>query len=1306
MFMKPPQTSPRLSPAALAFGSVSSALLAFALTPPPSLYAVDGSWAVNAAGNWNTASNWSSSPTVPGGAGSTINLNFDITAARTVTIDTTSATVGILNIGDPTTTFFAYTLAASGGASLIMDNSGAGAQINHTSTGVADIISAPISLNDNLTVSNASGSALTLSGGITSTGTQNVTFKANAAGGFTVSTASVNNSGTITNSGTGAGTTTLSGGVGSNVTAINQSSTTSALTISGALAVNSGGTTLTNTAGTKVLTASGGVTGTGNLVLNNNSALASGITLSTTSVNNTGSITNSGTGAGTTLISAALGSAVTGVTQNSSTSALTLNGVNTNYNGTTNLTAGKLSLGSATALGGNGSTTGTGGALNIAAGTTLDSSAASLALTTVNAQNWNGSFTFAGTNDLDLGTGAITLAAPLTLTTLSTKTLTARGVISGGNGIFDITKAGSGTFAYTQNIALSGVQTLDKITAGTELLSGVLSGSGAGLTVSNLGTLKLSNTNTYNGATTLTKGTLSLTGASGSIASSAVTASGGSILAIDSSTAGVTGATRTGSLTMKGTSLTVTGNSTANSVDTIGALTIGGTATPSGATGNVVTLTPNALTNAQLVASSLTRTNDGAVMFRGTGLGTTAMASPTANTSNIKFTADPSAHLVGGDGSDHNTKIIPWAVVDTSATGNGSSFATYDATNGVRALGASEYDTVITGGTSNDHNANLAIATTTTTTVNTDTTVNSLFLTTSGAGAAGILAGTGKLTVTSGAVFANFGATGLTITKQLDFGSTRGIIGSAGTQTTNVLNINGGISGSGGVTFYSPTATNATQTIILDANNGATSYTGDTIIQGNLLVKSTTGVAILPNGAAGRAGDVYIYGTMSMSSNTNNGGYALQINGLNGSGNIQEVGSNANTLIVGDNNADGNFSGGLLAGSGNFTFTKIGTGTQILSGTSSTRNLGATNIQNGTLSVVTLNSVVGGTATSSLGAPSNVANGTISLGTSTTGTGTLKVVGTGETTDRVINLAGTTAGGVIDQAGTGLLKFTTALTATGAGSKTLTLQGSTSGTGEIAAAIVNNSGTNKTSVTKAGSSTWTLSGANTYTGATTISNGTLVVSGSIASSAATVGSGATLALSGPGAAGAVTVNSGTFQLGTAGTAGAVTINDGTLGGVGTVNSLTFTGTSTFGPGNSPGTVTIADGGTFTLSSGTTSTFQFTSSGFGVGTFDLVTTPSTGTGTIAGILNLDFTGGGYADGSSVTFINLSSISGTFSTVNVTGLSGLIATVNYNNLAGDVSVSLTAIPEPSTYALFAGAGLLAYAVRRKIRARHTV
>lgn len=97
--------------------------------------------------------------------------------------------------------------------------------------------------------------------------------------------------------------------------------------------------------------------------------------------------------------------------------------------------------------------------------------------------------------------------------------------------------------------------------------------------------------------------------------------------------------------------------------------------------------------------------------------------------------------------------------------------------------------------------------------------------------------------------------------------------------------------------------------------------------------------------------------------------------------------------------------------------------------------------------------------------------------------------------------------------GTNTLTFARLLTTTGAGIKTLTLTGSTAGIGVMGGAIVNNSVSNTTAVIKSGTGTWVLGGANTHTGPTTVSDGTLAINGSLSN----VESGATLSGTGTSA---------------------------------------------------------------------------------------------------------------------------------------------------------------------------------------------
>lgn len=77
-----------------------------------------------------------------------------------------------------------------------------------------------------------------------------------------------------------------------------------------------------------------------------------------------------------------------------------------------------------------------------------------------NAIDLAGSFTFSGSNSLNLGTGNVTLSATVTAT-ISSASLTFGGVISGSNGII---KAGAGTLIFGGNNTYSGTTT---VSAGT-----------------------------------------------------------------------------------------------------------------------------------------------------------------------------------------------------------------------------------------------------------------------------------------------------------------------------------------------------------------------------------------------------------------------------------------------------------------------------------------------------------------------------------------------------------------------------------------------------------------------------------------------------------------------------------------------------------------------------------------------------------------------------------------------------------------------------------------------------------------------
>lgn len=257
------------------------------------------------------------------------------------------------------------------------------------------------------------------------------------------------------------------------------------------------------------------------------------------------------------------------------------------------------------------------------------------------------------------------------------------------------------------------------------------------------------------------------------------------------------------------------------------------------------------------------------------------------------------------------------------------------------------------------------------------------------------------------------------------------------------------------------------------------------------------------------------------------------------------------------------FRSGSITGLGNL---EVKAGALSLTSTANSYT-GTTTLDGGILNVVSL---ANGGVASSLGGATNAASklvfggGTLRFnGTAAGASDRLFTIGDAAGNSATLDASGTTLAAFVNFSNTGAMAFGNN------NAHTLTLTGSNGGANNLAAAIGDNVGA--TSITKTGAGSWLLSGANTYSGATTISAGTLEVAvgggigdasavslASVAGARLLVSSSETIgSLSGgSGANGEVSLGFNTLTLGD----GSSATFEGTIGGTAGKGGVTKQGT--------------------------------------------------------------------------------------------------------------------------------------------------
>jgi len=526
---------------------------------------------------------------------------------------------GIINITGPITDVISGTAAGnltySGTGMLILSAA-------NTYSGLTKVSSGTVQLGSGGSMN--SGSALTVSSG--------ATFDLN---GSSTALGTVTNSGIITSSSSG-GSPTLTIGNGANSTG----SWTGAMNVIWNEANATGNAT-------------GSWTNTGNITLNANGT--GNVTLSS-AVNNTGTITNSGTGNGLVMISGTIGAGVSNVTQNSASSPLMIyNDTNTSFAGTVTVTAGTLEVkGTSPSL-----------ALN------LNNVVAVGLGGTIDFQNIAG--TIAGLNNISGSGGTVTDS---TATLARVLTLGGSGNYSFGGVItaptaflqINVNLTGNGTQTFSGNNTYTGLTTVSE---GTLLLASANAiKSGNPVTTSGLGILDIGG-NSLTLGTVTNNGTITNGGAAATLTIGSVSTGSGvwqgntSIIWNQAATTSTIVGTfaNTGNLTLNTTG---TGSINVGTANNTGYIVNSGTGNPSSTIttvgANVLGLT-QASNTSQLVVTNLTSL---ATTLTSTGNALFTISNFATGTGNATF----SANSAGGIKVTNGVNIS--GNVTNSGTGNGT----------------------------------------------------------------------------------------------------------------------------------------------------------------------------------------------------------------------------------------------------------------------------------------------------------------------------------------------------------------------------------------------------------------------------------------------------------------------------------------------------------------------------------------------------------------------------------------------------------------------------------------------------------